>query len=588
MRYINENYLSESRDQQGEVAHLSLHYSEDFNWAYDVVDDIAVNDPDRTAMVWTNPEGEEHVFTFADIKYWSDKTANFLADQGIRKGDMVLVVLRRHYQFWFVGVALHKIGAVMVPATFMLRDHDMLYRLKAASIKAVICTDKGTVADVVDDVADQCPDLQLKILVNGGGGGLSEEGSAGACTRDAYLSGPDHVCELTTNREGWVDFNSGVRGSREFWMRVPTQIHEPMLMYFSSGTSGEPKMVLHNGTYALAHTVTAKLWHNTMADGGLHFTIADTGWGKAVWGKFYGAWTMESAVMTYDYDRFHAGEILDLIARYGVTTLCCPPTMYRLFKNSGVRGHDLKSLKYCTTAGEALNPDLFDWWKEQTGLTIYEGFGQTETPLTIANLNNSKPRQGSMGKPVPLYDLRILHDDGTECDYGETGEICIRYDKQNPPDGIMMCYYRNQQKTDEAICDGWYHTGDTAWKDEDEYLWYVGRNDDVIKSSGYRIGPTEIESVMLQRPEVREVAVTGVPDPVRGKAVKATVVLNDGYEGSPELTKALQKYVKHETAPYKYPRIIDYVRELPKTVNGKIRRAAIREADEQAAAQSEQ
>lgn len=582
MRYISENYLSESRNQKGEVTHLSLHYGDDFNWAYDVVDDIATHDPDRPAMTWANPEGEEHFFTFGDVKKWSDKTANFLADQGIRKGDMVLVILRRHYQFWFVAVALHKIGATLVPATFMLRDHDMEYRLKSAGIKACIVTDKGGVADVVDHVAPRCPDLSCKILVAGGGAGMGEYARPGSSS-DAWLSGPEHVCELATSREGWVDFNSGVRASREFWARVPLKVHDPFIMYFSSGTSGEPKMVLHDGTYALAHTITAKLWHNVTGDGGLHFTIADTGWGKAVWGKFYGAWTMETAVMVYDFDRFHAGEILDLISRYNISTLCCPPTMYRLMKNEGVDGHDLSPLKYCTTAGEALNPDLFDWWREKTGLTIFEGFGQTETPLTVANLNNSTPRPGSMGKIVPLYDVQILHDDGTPCDYGETGEICIRYERDNPPEGIMVGYYRNPEKTAEAIHDGWYHTGDTAWKDEDEYLWYVGRNDDVIKSSGYRIGPTEIESVLLQRPEVRECAVTGVPDSMRGMAVKATVVLAAGCEPSDELTRELQQYVKRETAPYKYPRVIDYVDELPKTVNGKIRRVAIRRADAAAA-----
>ncbi len=585
MRYLSENYLSESRDQNGEVCHISLHYPEEFNWAYDVVDDIAETEPDRPAMKWCNPEGEEHVFSFGDMKYWSDKTANFLADQGVRKGDMVLVILRRHYQFWFTALALHKIGAVLVPATFMLREHDLEYRLTAASISTIVCTNAGTVADVCDAVAPDCPELKRKIIVNGGGAGLSDEGREGTSTRDVWLSGPEHVCELTCEREGWIDFNSGVCGAREFWSRVPTKVHDPMIMYFSSGTSGEPKMVLHNGTYALAHTVTAKLWHNTVADGGTHFTIADTGWGKAVWGKFYGQWTMETCVLTYDFDRFHADEILDLIAKWNVTTLCCPPTMYRLMKQADIDSHDLTPLRYCTTAGEALNPDLFEFWKQKTGLTIYEGFGQTETPLTIANLNNSTPRPGSMGKFVPLYEMAILHDDGSECDYGETGEICIRYDRDNPPEGVMMEYYRNPEKTDEAICDGWYHTGDTAWKDEDEYVWYVGRNDDVIKSSGYRIGPTEIESVLLTHPAVRECAVTGVPDPVRGKAVKATVVLAPGFDATPELTKELQTYVKRETAPYKYPRIVDYVDELPKTVNGKIRRVAIRMSDEKAAAE---
>ena len=349
-----------------------------------------------------------------------------------------------------------------------------------------------------------------------------------------------------------------------------------MLMYFSSGTTGNPKMVLHDAGYALAHLITAKHWHNVNPEG-LHFTIADTGWGKAVWGKFFGQWLMEAAVLTYDFDRYNPADILALIGKYSVTTLCCPPTMYRLMTEVDVDAFDLSSLQYCTTAGEALNPDLFDFWREHTGITIFEGFGQTETPLTVGNLTNSAPRPGSMGKPVPLYRMAILRGDGTECDTGETGEICIGIDPH--PAGIMMEYYRNPEKTAEAMYDGWYHTGDTAWRDEEGNYWYVGRNDDVIKSSGYRIGPFEIESVLLEHDAVRECAVTGVPDPVRGFAVKATVVLADGWKGSDALTEELQKWVKRQTAPYKYPRIIEYVDDLPRTVNGKIRRAAIREAD---------
>ena len=350
-----------------------------------------------------------------------------------------------------------------------------------------------------------------------------------------------------------------------------------MLMYFSSGTSGNPKMVLHDSEYAIAHLVTAKHWHNVQPDG-LHFTIADTGWGKAVWGKYYGQWLMEACVFTYDFDRFHPSEILSLIGKYGITTLCCPPTMYRMMMAEDVDAYDLSTLAYSTTAGEALNPDLFDFWKEHTGLTIYEGFGQTETPLTIANLTGSTPRPGSMGKPVPLYKVEIQREDGSRCDTGETGEVCI--DVREKAAGIMLEYYRDPEKTAAAVHDGWYHTGDTAWCDEDGYFWYVGRNDDVIKSSGYRIGPFEIESVLLEHEAVRECAVTGVPDPVRGKAVKATVVLAEGFAGTSELTKELQTWVKKRTAPYKYPRIVEYVDALPKTVNGKIRRAAIRQEDE--------
>ena len=581
MRNINLRYVDETYAPDGQLETFSVHYPDNFNFGYDVVDDIATNDPDRRAMIWCNPEGEEHIFTFADMKRWSDKTANFLVDQGIKRGDYVLVVLRRHYQFWFVATALAKIGAVMVPATFMLKEHDLEYRLNGASISSIICTSVGEISQIADNVIDECPTVTSRILVNGAGGGTTkydDEGNliAVAGSVGAALSGEEGICAASIERKGWVDFNSGVRAASEVFERRDTAAADPMLMYFSSGTSGNPKMVLHNSGYAVAHLITAKHWHNVQPDG-VHFTIADTGWGKAVWGKYYGQWLMEACVLTYDFDRFNAGEILSLISKYQVTTLCCPPTMYRLMMSENFDAYDLSSLQYSTTAGEALNPDLFNFWKEHTGLTIYEGFGQTETPLTIANLKHSTPRSGSMGKPVPLYDVEIQRDDGSRCNTGETGEICIRMEPR--PAGIMMEYYRDPEKTANAIYDGWYHTGDTAWVDEDGYFWYVGRNDDVIKSSGYRIGPFEIESELLEHEAVRECAVTGVPDPVRGFAVKATVVLADGFKGSDELTRELQAWVKHRTAPYKYPRIVEYVDALPKTVNGKIRRVAIRQKD---------
>ncbi len=583
MREINLRYVEETYGRDKTLQTFSLHYPDTFNFGYDIVDDIAVNDPTRRAMIWCNPEGEEHIFTFADMKTWSDKTANYLTSLGIGKGDMVMVILRRHYQFWFVATALAKIGAVMVPATFMLKEHDLEYRLNSAEIKAVIATSVGEIDQVVDRVRDRCPSVETYILVNGAGGGLTpmrEDGEPdverGTLIGHA-LSGPEGICSAPIHRPGWEDFNTGVRAAKSEFARVQTHVREPMLMYFSSGTSGNPKMVLHDSTYALGHIVTAKHWHNVRPDG-IHFTIADTGWGKAVWGKYYGQWIMEACVFTYDFDRFHAGEIMRLIDKYRITTLCCPPTMYRLMMQEDFEEHDLSSLEYSTTAGEALNPDLFNFWKEHTGLTIFEGFGQTETPLTVANLTNSTPHPGSMGKPNPLYTLEIQRDDGSRCNVGETGEICIKMDPR--PEGIMMEYYRNEAKTAEAIHDGWYHTGDVAWVDEDGFFWYVGRNDDVIKSSGYRIGPFEIESVLLEHDAVREVAVTGVPDPVRGKVVKATIVLSQGFTGTDDLTVELQRWVKRRTAPYKYPRIISYVEELPKTVNGKIRRAAIRDNDE--------
>ncbi len=580
MRNINERYLKETFNGNGVLETLDLNIPKDFNFAYDCVDDIASAEPDRPAMVWCNPEGEEHTFSFGDMKKWSDKTANVLKAHGVGKGSMVLVILRRHYQFWFTALALHKLGAIMIPATFMLKEHDLEYRIKSAEVTHIICTNCGFIPDVVDNTVPKCPSIEKLFIVNGGGGGLID--SADDPTLGSALSGPEKICAASAIRKGWIDFNTEVRQASEDFERVHTMATDPFLMYFSSGTSGQPKMVLLDGSYPLAHILTAKHWHNVVSDGGIHFTIADTGWGKAVWGKLYGQWLMEACIMTYDFDRFDAAQILQLIQDYKITTLCCPPTMYRMMMLEDVDAYDLSSLVYSTTAGEALNPDLFVAWKEHTGLTIFEGFGQTETPLTVANITNMQPKPGSMGKPSPLYHVAILDEDDKECAPGATGEICIElkdYDGWSGVPGILMEYYKDPERTAAAKHDGWYHTGDTAWKDEDGYLWYVGRNDDVIKSSGYRIGPFEIESVLLEHDAVAECAITGVPDPIRGMSVKATIVLAKGFEPSDELTKELQTWCKKQTAPYKYPRIISYLDELPKTVNGKIRRSAIREAD---------
>ncbi|MDR1088918.1 MAG: AMP-binding protein [Coriobacteriales bacterium] len=588
MRNIHLRYAEETYDEDGVLETFSVHYPEDYNFAYDVVDDIAAAEPSRPAMQWCNPEGEEHLFSFADLKYWSDKTANFLVEQGVEKGDRVLVILRRHYQFWFTALALHKIGAVLVPATFMLKEHDLEYRINEAGVTTIIVTDVGEIAQIVDNALPLVPVLRRRILVNGGGGGLSfglpELSQVKRLGLGGALSGEAGLCALPTQREGWVDFNTGVQAASPTWQRVPTKASEPMITYFSSGTSGNPKMVLHDSSYSLGHLGTAKHWQNVKSDGGLHFTIADTGWGKAVWGKLYGQFLMEACVLTYDYDRFDAGELLGLVDKYQVSTFCCPPTMYRMFLNGSAESARLSSLEYCVCAGEALNPDLLAGWKALTGITLMDGFGQTETPVTIANMPGMTPKPGSMGRAVPLYTTRLLDEEGKECSVGQTGEICIAYDPDNRPPGIMLEYYRDPEKTAAAIHDGWYHSGDTAWKDEDGYIFYVGRNDDVIKSSGYRISPFEIESVLLTHPSVRECAVTGVPDELRGKSVKATIVLQPGYRGSEELTKEIQTFMKRETAPYKYPRIIVYVDALPKTINGKTRRAVIRAADEQGAA----
>ena len=544
MRNINLRYVDETYDENGLLTKYDLHWPENFNFGYDVVDDIAVNEPNKRAMVWCNPKGEERIYTFADIKRLSDKTANYFMSIGIKKGDKVLVILKRHYQFWYVITALHKIGAIIVPATFMLTKMDIEYRVKSASIKAAICTDQNGVPEAVDS-AEDIPSLEIKMIVN-------------------------HP------REGWRFFDEEMESASEKLERQDTKATEPMLMYFSSGTSGYPKMVLHDHLYSLGHLLTAKHWHNVDPEG-IHFTIADTGWGKAVWGKYYGQWFMESCVFVYDFDKFDPAEIMDIIGKYRITSLCCPPTMFRFFINAGLEGHDLSSLKYCCIAGEALNPDVFNNWKQATGIMLMEGFGQTETTLTIANLKGMIPKPGSMGKPSPQYEVDIVDENGESCPPGTTGEIVIRADPKPP--GLMMCYYRNEEKTKATIHDGWFHTGDVAWKDEDGYYWYVGRNDDVIKSSGYKISPFEIESVLVLHPAVLECAVTGVPDPIRGQIVKATVVLKDGYQPSDELKKELQNFVKKETAPYKYPRALEFVKELPKTVNGKIMRSKIRKDD---------
>lgn len=588
MLNIHQQYCTETFDDQGRITYFRPHRPDDFNYAYDVIDAIGAGEPEKLAMQWCNPEGEQHAIRFSEIATWSNRIANYLREQGVRKGDKVLVVLRRHYQFWICALALTKLGAVLVPATFMLKEHDVEYRLEAAGISALITTTVGDIAQVIDnvmaaDAASAEPRFQhvKRFLVNGAQPDLDGMG-ADATERDAALfgpalSGPEGLFGAWARREGWLDLNSGARAASDELERVPTKADEPMLMYFTSGTSGNPKMALHSHDYPLGHLTTAKYWHGIDPEG-VHFTIADTGWAKTAWGKFYGQWLMEGCQLIYDFDRFHANEILALAERYHLTTFCCPPTMYRMLSLcEDFDSYDLSSVKRFTTAGEALNPDMFNFWVEHTGKPIYEGFGQTETPVIVANVVGSEPRPGSMGKPVPFANIEIQRPDGSRCNPGEPGEICIECNPR--PMGVVCEYYRNPEKTAEAFRGGWYHTGDVAWVDEDGYFFYEGRDDDVIKSSGYRIGPFEIESVLLEHEAVRECAVTGVPDPLRGKAVKATIVLMPGFTGSDELTRELQTWVKHKTAPYKYPRIVEYVDELPKTFSGKIRRVEIRATD---------
>ena len=544
---VADKFVESYYDENGVFSGISFKDDDKFNFAFDCVDAIAEKTPDKRAMLWVSNDKTDRSFTFSDMKKYSAKTANYFESLGIKKGDRVMLVLKRHYQFWFCMLALHKIGAIAIPATNQLVEHDFTYRYKAAGVKAIVCTADGDVSVEAEKAAAEFPGM-LKVLVGG-------------------------------KKDGWCDFNVEMERFSTHYNRTEDTPcgNDPMLMIFTSGTTGYPRIATHSYKYALGHYPTAKHWHNVNPDG-LHFTISDTGWGKALWGKLYGQWLCEAGIFTYDFDRFRSEDILPMFAKYGITTFCAPPTMYRFFIKEDLSKYDLSSIEYATTAGEALNPEVFNQFKKATGLTIMEGFGQTETTLSIANFVGSTPKIGSMGKPSPLYDVVVLDPDGNECKTGDTGEICIRT-KDNVPCGLFTGYYLDEEKTNDVWHDGYYHTGDTANMDEDGYLWYVGRIDDVIKSSGYRIGPFEIESVIMELPYVLECAITPVPDEVRGQIVKATIVLVKGAVGTDELKKEIQEYVKTHTAPYKYPRIVEFVDELPKTISGKVRRVEIRKND---------
>ena len=546
---VAEKFVTCETNEAGVLSGVHFEHQGEFNFAYDIVDEMAAKCPDKTAMIYVDRDHHERRFTFKDIKKYSCQTANYFKSLGIKKGDRVMLVLKRHYQFWFSIIALHRIGALVIPASNMLKKHDFEYRFNSAEVSAIVCTADGDVANEVDLACAASPSLKTKVLVNG-------------------------------QREGWRDFNEELPAySTHFERTTETPCGtDPMLIFFSSGTSGNPKLVLHSYQYPLGHYVTARYWQNADPNG-LHFTISDTGWGKALWGKLYGQWMCESAVFVYDFDRFHAEDILPMFKKYHVTSFCAPPTMYRFFIKEDLGRYDLSSLKYACIAGEALNPEVFHQFYRATDIKLMEGFGQTETTLTIANVVGMEPKPGSMGRSNPQYDVQVLLPDGTPAGVGETGEICVKLKEEGVP-GLALCYYGDEETTAETWRDGYYHTGDTAWVDEDGYFWYVGRVDDVIKSSGYRIGPFEIESVLMELPYVLECAVTGVPDETRGQVVKATIVLTKGTAPSEQLVKDIQEYVKKGTAPYKYPRVVEFVEELPKTVgSGKIRRAAIREMD---------
>ena len=540
--YVCKRFFDAREDERGVLQSLAFPHADQFNFAFDCVDAIAAKYPDKLAMLHLDHNKVERSFTFEDMSRASGRAANYFKALGIKRGDRVMLVLKRHYQFWFAILGLHKLGAVAVPATNQLQEHDFTYRFNAAEISAIVCTADGDTARQVELAEKDSPSLRLKIMAGG-------------------------------SREGWHSFDEEYPVYRSKYERAPDAPcgDDLMLMFFTSGTTGYPKIAAHTYKYALGHYVTAKYWHCVHADG-LHFTISETGWGKALWGKLYGQWLCEGAVFTYDFDRFDAADILPMFAKYNITTFCAPPTMYRMLIKQDLSQYDLSSIKHASTAGEALNPEVFRQFEAQTGLQIYEGFGQTETTLTIGNLIGNKQKIGSLGKPIPTYDLVLVDENDEPVAPGENGEICIRADKGHMLPGLFAGYYRDEAQTAEVWHDGLYHTRDVAWQDEDGYLWYVGRRDDVIKSSGYRIGPFEIESVIMELPYVLECGVSAAPDEIRGQVVKASIVLVKGTEGTEELKKEIQDYVKKHTAPYKYPRIVVFKEELPKTISGKIMR----------------
>jgi len=523
---------------------------DNFNFAYDVVDEIAAKTPDKKALVWCDEKGDEATFTFGQLKKYSDKTANFFKSIGIKKGDPVMLVLKRRYEFWFCILALHKLGAICIPATHLLTTKDFVYRNNAADIKMIVCVNESEVLKHIDEAQAKSPTLLLKASLN-------------------------------SESDGWFNLNKEIENASSEFSRPTgsdaTVNSDTLLLYFTSGTTGMPKMVQHNFTYPLGHILTAKYWQNVF-DGGLHLTVADTGWAKAVWGKIYGQWLAECAVFAYDYNKFVPKEMLNVISKHGVTSFCAPPTIYRFFIKEDLTQFDFSKLKYCAVAGEPLNPEVYSQFLKMTGLKLMEGYGQTELTVTLGTYPWMEPKPGSMGKPSPGYDIDLVDEDGNSCDVGDEGQIVVRTDKRMPS-GMFEGYYRDEALTNKVWHDGIYYTGDMAWRDEDGYFWFVGRSDDVIKSSGYRIGPFEVESALLEHPAVLECAITAVPDPDRGQVVKATVVLSKGYTASDDLLIELQEHVKKVTAPYKYPRIIEFVTELPKTISGKIRRVEIRETD---------
>ena len=549
---IYERFLSKSTFDSYEdyYNNFSINVPDNFNFAYDVLDEIAAKTPDKRSLLWVHEDGRERSFTFREISEASKRAANVLTNLGIRKGDTVMLVLRRHYSFWITIMALHRIGAVALPATHLLTKKDIVYRCEAAEVRMIISSAQGEFHTHVEEAKPDCPTLDKLLSVDG--------------------------CP-----EGWYDFEKLISEASPEFPRPSEKFDRDdiMLMYFTSGTSGMPKMVVHGYDYPLGHIQTAKFWLNC-EDGGLHLTVSETGWAKSVWGKLYGQWLCESAIMAYDFEKFVAKNMLSVLEKYGITTFCAPPTIYRFMMLEDLSQYDLSGLHYCSTAGEPLIPELFDKWEELTGHKLHECYGQTELCVTACTFPWMQARPGSMGKPTPMFELDIVNDEDKPCKDGEVGELVVRVRGERPV-GMFLGYHKEAERTRSVWHDGLYHTLDLVWRDEWGYMWYVGRADDVIKSSGYRIGPFEVESALMEHPAVVESAITGVPDPVRGQIIKATIVLAKGYEPSDALKKELQDHVKRTTAPYKYPRIVEFVDALPKTISNKIRRVELREKDAQ-------
>ncbi len=535
-------------------ANYKVNVPENFNFGFDIVDAWADSEPEKKALVWCDDHDQDRIFTFTDIKKLSNRAANFFRSIGIRKGTVVMLILRRRWEYWVCATALHKLGAILIPGSLQLTKKDIVYRGNSASVQTIVCVNDPFVIEQIETAEGDVPSLQNKVMV------------------------VDH-------REGWLTLNDELERFSDVFERPTddqaTRRDDIMLVYFTSGTTGMPKMVQHNFAYPLGHIITAKYWQR-VEENRLHMSVSDSGWAKFGWGKIYGQWICGAVVFAYDMDKFVPLHLLEKITKYKVTTFCAPPTMFRFMLQEDVTKFDLSCIHHCCIAGEPLNPEVFKKWYNLTGLELCEGFGQSEGPVLIANFQWFKPIPGSTGKPSPLFDIQLIDSDGNVCEDGDEGTIAIMDVKHNPPTGLFTGYFKNPEMTEEKLGGAYYDTGDVAWRDSKGYYWFVGRNDDVIKCSGYRIGPFEVESAMLEHPAVVECAITGAPDPIRGQVVKATVVLAEGYEGTPALTKELQNHVKHVTAPYKYPRVIEYVKELPKTLGGKIKRAQIRRADEQA------